>query len=688
MHPATTSETIASRFADCVRRAVAKDLSVVELISAADMMADCGEIALVKQLYKLWIEHNAEHPLLHAVNFNYGVVLSGSGDPAGARDAFLEAIRINPDFLPPYINLGTLLERAGHLDQAVTSWLSAVNRVPGINGDAVLHKATALKQLGRVFESVRDTKNAEDVLQKSLDINPHQRDVAQHWIALRQAQCKWPVIAPWGNVERKLLLQSISPLSLGAYSDDPMFQLANSYKYYTLEVAPKGPCTVGRWTPPETPRSRPLRVGYVSSDLREHAVGFLTSELFELHDRSKVEIFAYYCGPVANDATNARIKAAVDHWTDVTLLNDTQAAAQIVRDGIDILVDLNGYTKDARTKVFALRPAPIIVNWLGFPGSMGSPHHNYIIADDYIIPPALEPYYSERVLRLPCYQPNDRRRVVAEHRPSRAEAGLPETALVYCCFNGTQKITRFTFKRWMEILKRVPDAVLWLLTGGEVADAALRQHAVQHGVAAERLIFAPKMANPDHLARYPLADLFLDTSPYGAHTTASDAMWLGVPVLTTAGRGFASRVCGSLVRAAGLPELVCDDFDGYVARAVELGHDRARLKALKDKLVAGRDSCVLFDTQLLVRSLEALFERMWDAYAAGRLPEPDLANLEIYHDIGCEIDDERVELQAVADYERRYITALAYRHRVSAVRADARLWPRSAAAQVEEAIAA
>jgi predicted O-linked N-acetylglucosamine transferase (SPINDLY family) len=687
MPSATTSESIALRFASCIRRTIAKELTAVELIAAADELATSGETALAQQLYKLWIEHNPGDPLLHAINFNYGVHLSNAGDVPGARDAFLEAIRINPDFLPPYINLGSLLERAGHLDQAVISWQSAINRQPGLNGDIIAHRATALKQLGRVFES-RDGRHAEDALQKSLDINPHQRDVAQHWIALRQAQCKWPVIAPWSHVDRKLLLRSISPLSLANYTDDPMFQLANAHRYYALEVAPTGPCTVGRWVPPEAPRTRRLRVGYVSSDLREHAVGFLSAEVFELHDRSKVEVFAYYCGIATSDGLNARIKAAVEHWVDISKMTDAQAAQQIVDDGIDILVDLNGYTKDARTKLFALRPAPILVNWLGYPGTMGSPHHNYIIADDYIIPPELEKYYAERVMRLPCYQPNDRRRVIAEHRPARAEVGLPDEAIVYCCFNGTQKISRLTFGRWMEILKQVPDAVLWLLSAGDATDEALRQHAIQHGVAPERLVFAAKLANPYHLARYPLADLFLDTAPYGAHTTASDALWLGVPVLTAGGRGFASRVCGSLVRAAGLPELVCGSLDEYVARAVELGRNRDRLAALREKLAANRDRCTLFNTPLLVKRLEGLYEEMWGEYAEGRLPEPDLANLEIYHEIGCEISDEQVELQSRADYEQLYLTALAYRHRISPLRPDARLWTPRIAERVEEPLAA
>jgi predicted O-linked N-acetylglucosamine transferase (SPINDLY family) len=681
--------TTASRFVDWTKRAMTKELTALDLIAAAETLASQGEPALVQQLYRVWIEHNSDAPLLHAVNFNYGVSLNAASDLPRARDAFAEAIRLNPDFLPPYINLGTLLERMGHLDQAMQQWLQLVNRLGGVTADTILHKSLALKQLGRVLEGAGESSNAEDMLERSLDLDPHQRDAIQHWIALRMSQCKWPVVKPRGALTRNRLMQAISPLSLAAYSDDPLFQLGNAHQYCKLEVTnPSQSYLISRWAPAAIERPQRLRIGYVSSDLREHAVGFLTSELFELHDRARVEVFAYYCGIAAKDATQARIKGTVDHWHDITGLSDDAAAQRIVGDGIDILVDLNGYTKDARTKLFARRPAPIIVNWLGYPGTMGSPHHDYIVADDFIIPPSSERFYTERVLRLPCYQPNDRRRVVADHRPSRAEVGLPEGAIVYCCFNGVQKITRQTFERWMTILRSVPNAVLWLLSSNPAVDERLRQEAQRHDVAPERLVFAPKKGNADHLARYALADLFLDTSPYGAHTTASDALWMGVPILTAPGRGFASRVCGSLARAAGLDELVCGSLDQYVATAIALGRDRARLEAHRATLRANRDSCILFDTPALVRSLEGLFDAMWDAYARREIPLPDLYNVDLYQEIGCEQDHEAAEFQADPDYERRYVTALARRHRMSPIRPDNRLWTPDTIADVDAAIRA
>ncbi|CAN0407175.1 unnamed protein product, partial [Phaeothamnion confervicola] len=270
-----------------------------------------------------------------------------------------------------------------------------------------------------------------------------------------------------------------------------------------------------------------------------------------------------------------RIRANVDAWTDITKLSDDEAAQRIAEDEIDILVDLNGFTRDARTAVFARRPAPIIVNWFGFPGTMGSPYHHYIIADPYIIPEGDEIYYSEKVLRLPCYQPNDRKRPVAERTPTRAEQGLPDDALVFCCLNGSQKNMPVLFQLWMHILGQVPGSVLWLLSATNDTNDRLRAVAQQCGVAPERLIFAEKEPNPQHLARYRLADVFLDTFPYGAHTTAADALWMGVPVLTIPGRSFASRVCADLVRAAGLADLVCATPAAYAEKAIALANDRA-----------------------------------------------------------------------------------------------------------------
>jgi predicted O-linked N-acetylglucosamine transferase (SPINDLY family) len=665
---------IADLFSTAVKRSIAQDYSVSDLLTAAERLYGAGETRLLLELYGIWIRHNGANPLLHAIYFNYGVALTDAKDLNAAKDAFAEAIKINPNFPPPYINLGGVLERLGTLDQAINQWTLAANCLGAVSADGIAHKTAALKQIGRVLETARIEANAEDALRQSLEIDPHQRDVVQHWIALRQTQCKWPVIVPWANVSRPSLQRAISPLSLAIYADDPVFQLANAHAYNKNDV--KHPPSRPLHAPaPDCAAPRRLRVGYVSSDLREHAVGFLTSELFELHDREQVEIFAYYCGIRVTDSTQARLKRSADHWIDIGEMTDEQAAQKIAADRVDILVDLNGYTKDARLNVFARRPAPIIVNWLGFPGTMGSPYHNYIVADDFIAPAGSEGYFSEKVLRLACYQPNDRQRIVSPHRPTRAEAKLPEAAFVFCCFNGMQKIARPVFDSWMTILRSVPDSVLWLLAGTAETHERLVGMAEQRGVAKERLIFADRKGNPDHLARYPLADVFLDTSPYGAHTTASDALWMGVPVLTVPGQSFASRVCGSLVHAAGLGELVCRTPEEYVALAAELARDTARLEHVKTLLRVNRDSSVLFDTPGLVHRLEGLYRQMWADYAHGRLPQPDLSNLALLHEIACERDYESEACAAIGDHRPFYRERLAALQQISALDHDWRLSP-------------
>lgn len=661
--------------AAAIRRAEERDLSVMDLIHAAEAAAAAGGPAAALPLYAVWVAHNADNPLLYAVLFNQCVILSATGRLEEARAGLERAIALNPDFLSAHINLGHVLERLGSPADAVMRWTELLNRLAPVTGSAVAHKTTALNQLARVLEESQQDEPAEAMLHQSLDLDRDQREVLQHYVALRQRQCEWPVVRPWDRVGREALVAGMSPLSMAAWADDPMLHLAAAWNYNLRDVGAPGPGLVtSHWAALEGQGGGPLRVGYLSSDLRDHAVGYLTAELFGLHDRGRVEVFAYYCGPRPGGALQERIKGTVDHWLDIGDLDDAAAARRIADDGIQILVDLNGYTRDGRTRLVALRPAPVIVNWLGFPGTMGSPYHHYIIADDWIIPPGDEIFYSETVLRLPCYQPNDRQRTVAPERPTRADMGLPDDAMVFCCFNGLHKITRFTVERWLTVLERVPGSVLWLLSGAPGAEARLRDLASARGIAAERLVFAEKMANPRHLARYPLADLFLDTIPYGAHTTASDALWMGVPMLTLSGRSFASRVCGSLLRAAGLPELVCATPEEYVDRAVALGRDRARTARYRERLAARRDSCALFDTPGLVRRLEDLFEAMWEDCRQGRLPVPDLANLDSYLEVGMTHDHDAVEATAIPDLRAWWRDRLARRHAYRPVPPDRRLW--------------
>ena len=670
---APNDPSAAQQLAAALAQATARQLPITDVIDLAARL-DGMQRGMAAALYKTWIAFNTDNPGLHVIYFNYAVCLSENQDIAGAVNALRETIRLKPDFGPPHINLGSLLDRAGQAGQAVEAWLSLVHALSAITPDAMTYKTLALKQIGRVLEGAEKDNAAEDALRQAIELDPTQQDAVQHWIALRQRQCKWPALAGSERISIGKLQAGMSPLSAAYFADDPVYQLAVAHTYARRTIGlPNKPRAVRLEAVPTANAARRLRIGYVSSDLREHAVGFAMTDVMELHDRTKVEVFAYYCGVATTDPTQQRTIRAVEHWRDLTGVDDGAAAQQIKEDGIDILVDLNGYTKDARTKVFAMRPAPVAVNWFGFPGSMGSPYHHYLIADHAVIPPSHESFYSETVMRLPCYQPNDRKRLVAA-MPTRQEAGLPEAAFVFCCLNGMQKLTLRCFEHWMTILREVPGSVLWLLSGPPETNDRLRQAAEQRGIEGTRIVFADKRRNPDHLARMALADLFLDTFPYGAHTTASDALWVGLPVLTLSGRSFASRVCGSLVTAAGAPELVCRTHDDYIARAIALGRDQAQLTSIRARLRAGRDTCTLFDTPNLVRSLEALYQEMHQARLAGAVPQPNLRNLDLYHEIGAASDLEANAALETPAYLDHYVQRIADLDSVFPVMPDDRLW--------------
>ncbi|HYH37253.1 MAG TPA: tetratricopeptide repeat protein [Azospirillum sp.] len=642
------------------------------LIGVADSLMQGGRSDLAVQIYRLWTQTNAADPLGCAIHYNLGVLLLQSGDPAGASEALERSLQANPDFHPARLSLGVATAGAGDVERACQHWMDVAGRLEAVNPTNLRYKKMAWRYLASYLEGLHRYPEAEAVLRQSIDLDPTQTEMVQHWLSMRQEQCIWPVAVPLEGVSREALLRIMLPLSLAAFTDDPLLHLALAWSH-TQAVAPPTARLADEQGRAAAAPAR-LKIGYLSSDLRDHAVGSLLPEVFELHDRSRVEVFAYYTGQPSGSQFSLRLKTAIEHWVDLAGLSDEAAARRIAADGIDILVDLNGHTRDARTPVVAMRPAPIIVNWLGYPGTMGSPYHHYIIADAWIVPAGSEIYYSETVLRLPCYQPNDRKRAIAPPVRSRSDFGLPEDAMVYCCFNAVHKITRFTFERWMEILRRVPDSVLWLFEESPASSQRLRVLAEQAGVSGGRLVFASKLPHDQHLARYALADLFLDTTPYGAHTTGSDALWSGLPVLTLSGRSFASRVCGSLVHAAGLPELVCTAPQAYVERAVALGHDRDEIRRLKESLAAQRATCTLFDMERLVASLEGLYQRMWDDFAQGRLPVPDLGNLDLYLGAGLEEDPDQVELLAVDGYHERYRARLERRHRLQPVAPDTRLW--------------
>jgi predicted O-linked N-acetylglucosamine transferase (SPINDLY family) len=650
-------------------------LALTDVFEIAGTLSATGKQAEAAQIYKAWIAYNDTNPLLHLVYFNYAVTLRQIGDIAGSIHALRACLKIEPRFGQAHINLGRALEDSGLATQAIQQWRTYVEMTADLTPDRLLHRLMTLQHIGRVMENAGLMEEAETVLWQAIELRPDKTEAGQHWSALRQRQCKWPILTPSEHASHRHLLDSMSPLALACYSDDPLFQLAKAYRYNKSFVG--RPDTSG--FPVKTPAAKTgtgqrLRVGYVSSDLRDHAVGFALRDVLELHDKSRVEIYAYYCGDaVSGDPTQDRMKAAVDVWRDIAALSDADAARQIAGDDIDILIDVNGYTKHARTKIFAYRPAPVIVNFCGYPGSMGSPFHQYMITDAYVAPAGHEIYYSEKVLTIPCTQPVDRKRVIAS-KPTRAEVGLPEDAFVFACFNGMQKITQATFAQWMEILNATPGSLLWLLSGGDAVDARLRQIAQAAGIAAERLVFAPKAANAKHLARIALADLFLDTFPYGAHSTAADALTVGLPVMTYAGKSFPARFCASIVSAAGIPELICKDPQDYVARSIELAQSPNTLAEIRAALEARRNGSVLRDMPALARRLEDLFWQMQEEAERGETPVPDLANLDLYYEVGADLVDGNITFSDEETYRRHYREKLAAYDEYARIPPDNRLW--------------
>jgi predicted O-linked N-acetylglucosamine transferase (SPINDLY family) len=366
---------------------------------------------------------------------------------------------------------------------------------------------------------------------------------------------------------------------------------------------------------------RPIRIGYLSSDLYEHATGYLMARLFELHDRERFRLFAYTWDNHRDDPLRRRIAPCFDSIKDIRGLADQQAAELVRADEIDVLVDLKGYTRDGRLAILAHRPAPIQVHHVGFPGTLGAGSFvDYLVADRVVAPPDRAHYYSERLAYLPdCYQPTDETRPVGE-RPSRSDCGLPEHGVVFSSFNQSYKITPGVFELWCRLLDEVPDSVLWLLHCSKTATANLRQAADRRGIASERLIFAGARPQTEHLGRLQNADIILDTLPVNAHTTASDALWAGVPVVTRPGEPFVSRVAASIVTGIGLSELVARDDDDYLRIAKELAQKPEYLADVKRRICEASKTSPLFDSTRYTRNLEALYRVMWKRHTAGLPP--------------------------------------------------------------------
>ena len=552
---------------------------------------------------------------------NLGLAHAALGDHATAEASYRQLLARSPDHAPALANLGNALAARRAFDAALECLHRAAALAPAEPG--IMHALAEVQlRTGR-------NEAAEATLRRVLALDPgHGRAMAALAMTL-QWECDWDALDP---LRANLIALALREARAGRRSPVAPHTALSQFlsPAEELEIARSwsrdltdGMATAGtktRFAYPPRRRDR-IRLGYFSNDFNSQATAHLIVGLFERHDRTRFEVFAYSFGGDDGSDWRRRIEAASDAFIDVTDEDFAATAARMNADEIDILLDFKGFTAEARPQVYALRPAPVQVNYLGFPGTIGAEYLDYLIADEIVIPPSEQDFYAEKIVYLPeCYQANDDRQPIADRPATRDAVGLPDGAIVYCCFNETYKIDRTIFAVWMRILEQVPDSVLWLRDQGPRLRRNLQAAASAAGIAASRLVFAPTLPKQEHLARCRLADLFLDSYALTAHTTATDALWAGVPVLTCPRNTFATRVGKSLLTHVGLPELAVADLGEYETMAVRLAHAPAALASLKARLVSNVKTEPLFDTARLTRHLEAAFEGMWRRHQAGEAP--------------------------------------------------------------------
>jgi protein O-GlcNAc transferase len=568
---------------------------------------------------------------------NLGLALSGDGQNERAVASYRAALAAEPAHRQALANVGHLLCALRRYVEALPFCAEFVRRYPdreamlwvdlGICQHATLsldaaeasfrralaldsRNAPTLCNLATVLIDRDEFERADETLG---EIAPSDRSL---YVLSLLGYCR-AHLARWDGLPE---LHASIAARLDERSDDPV----NAFAALSVPLSPAAQLDVAqRWArdlapalplaAPTALRSSRLRLGYLSSDFRTHAISSLLAEVWERHDRARIETHAYSIGPRESSPLRTRIEAAFEHYVDCYEETGERIARRIRGDGIDVLIDLNGYTTHARSEIFAFRPAPVQASWLGYLGTLGAPWYDYIITDRFVCPPEMQAFFSERFLYLPeCYCPSDTERAVAGVVPSRAECGLPEAGLVLACFNNSYKILPELFGVWMRLLAGLPGSVLWLAPGNATAKLNLAREASARGVDPARLVFAPRVDLPEHLARHAHVDLFLDTTPYNAGTTANDALFMGVPVVTCAGASMASRVAGSQLRALGLPELVTTSLAEYEALVLALGRDAQRLAALKARLAAQRSSAPLFDMTRFTRAFENMLLNAWE----------------------------------------------------------------------------
>jgi predicted O-linked N-acetylglucosamine transferase (SPINDLY family) len=594
-----------------------------------------GHISQAERLFQIYLDHHPDDP---AALYSLAVILLKRPDLERAMRLLERAVQVAAGFAPLWFAHATALQGAGRRDEALRSYQRAIDLKPdyteallnsGVLLREMLQHALALERFQRVLSvqpehqaalancatlltEFKRSPEAIAMLERLLALNPDY-DFGVGMLCYEKLHaCDWSDFDQLAErVVSNLRAGKRSSKSLGLMAiSDSAADHQRCAQLFAAQRYPAAPVPLWRG---ERYRHDRIRLAYVSPDLREHPVGHLMAGVFERHDRSRFETVAISLGVDDGSRLRSRMQASFDRFIDARAMSSLQIAALMRELEIDVAVDLAGYTADSRSDIFGHRPAPVQVNYLGYPGTLGTSYMDYIIADQHVIPPKHQRYYNEQVIYLPdAYLPIASGLQIAERTPSRAECGLPETGVVFCSFNHDYKISHHVFAVWMRLLRQVPGSVLWLMSRSELSQTNLRATARAQGVAPERLIFAGRMPRvEDHLARYRQADLFLDTHPYNAHTTAADALLAGLPVLTYSGQAFPARVAGSLLHAAGLPELITHSLADYEALALQLATEPARLAQLRAKLAAQRESSALLDADGFCRNLETIYLAMW-----------------------------------------------------------------------------
>ena len=610
-----------------------------------------GDKAVAAQLYA---RAAAAQPGHLQARMAHATAALETGDFEGARQSAVAAARLQPDLADAQLILGNALLLARRFKDAAAALAQASDLAPD-NGEILISLASAASRagdykgaiaacnralainanhadahynLGKFHQALRDYDLAIDHGRRALALAPGDMDAAAAFYQHLQQACAWAEMETVGARLDGMIIDaqnSGAPIAEEPFvnisrSDDPAQNLLVAAARSRRIEASVSALKAGM--PPLSKRDGPLNIGYLSSDFRDHPLSHLMQGFFALHNRARVRIAAYSHGPDDGSGYRRAIEQSCDQFTDLTGMDDEQAAGRIAADGVDILVDLNGHTTGARTEICALRPAPLQISYLGFPGSSGAGFMDYIVGDDIVTPAECAPHFSEKFLRMPdsYYVTNDAEEV-ADESPGRTQAGLAEEGFVFACFSQSYKIEPSVFQVWLRLLEGVPGSVLWLFSSNPAQRQNLLQEAARGGVDGGRICFAEDRPKPSHLARLGLADLALDTLTYGGHTTTVDALGRGVPVVTRRGNHFASRASDSILTAIGLEDMIAADLDAYEKLALDLARDGDRLQALRARLADNRRTHPLFDAAGFVANLETGFEMAWARYSKGLAPD-------------------------------------------------------------------